>query len=76
MEVETKKRRRGEVEHLPASQLEATLGSTILSRGSAELTLDYLIDRRNFDLDALKANLSVGNLNLHPTCMASFQLIS
>jgi hypothetical protein len=57
MEVETKKRRRGELEHLPASQLEATLGSTILSRGSAELALDYLIDRYNFDLDALKAKL-------------------
>jgi hypothetical protein len=36
---------------------QATLGSTILSRGSAELALDYLIDRYNFDLDALKAIL-------------------
>jgi hypothetical protein len=55
MEVPTKKRRRGEVEHLSTAQLEATLDAAILSQGTAELALIYLIDRYEFDLVALKA---------------------
>ena len=57
MEVRTKKRRRGEVEQLSAGQLEQTLDEAILSQGTAELALIYLIDHYEFDLGALKARL-------------------
>jgi hypothetical protein len=57
MEVPSKKRRRGEVEPLSAGQLEATLDAAVLSHGSAELALIYLIDRYEFDLGTLKARL-------------------
>ena len=58
MEVRMKKRRRGEVKHLSAAQLETTLDEAILSQGTAELALIYLIDRYEFDLGALKARLA------------------
>ena len=57
MEVRTKKRRRGEVEQLSAGQLEQTLDEAILSQGTVELALIYLIDHYEFDLGALKARL-------------------
>ena len=57
MEVRTKKRRRGEVEQLSAGQLEQTLDEAILSQGTAELALIYLIDHYEFDLGALKVRL-------------------
>ena len=60
MQVQTKKRRQGEVEHLSPAQLEATLDAAIqpiLSQDSPELAIIYLIDRYEFDLDALKAKL-------------------
>ena len=57
MEVRAKKRRRGEVEHLSAAQLQKTLDEAILSQGTAELALIYLIERYEFDLGALKARL-------------------
>ena len=58
MEVQTKKRRRGQVDRLSAAQLEATLDDAILSQGSAALALIYLIDHYEFDLDALKDRLA------------------
>jgi len=54
MEGPMKKRRRGEVEQLSAAQLEAALDEAILSKGTAELALIYLIDLYEFDLDAFK----------------------
>ena len=63
-----KKRRRGEVEQLSAAQLETALDEAILSKGTAELALIYLIDRYEFDLGALKARLvgmQFGSASLH-----------
>jgi hypothetical protein len=57
MQVQTKKRRQGEVKHLYAAQLEATLDAAILSQDSPELAVIYLTDHYEFDLDALKAKL-------------------
>lgn len=57
MEVQTKKRRQGEVEHLSAAQLATILDDAILSQGTAELALIYLINHYEFDLGALKARL-------------------
>jgi hypothetical protein len=39
---------------LSAAQLEAALDEAVLSKGTAELAFIYLIDRYEFDLDALK----------------------
>ena len=61
-EESTKKRRRGEVEQLSDSQLEAALDEAILSKDTAELAVTNLVDRYNLDLVALSARLE--NLNL------------
>ena len=57
MEAPAKKRRLGEVKQLSKAELETALDDAILSKGTAELALIYLIDRYEFDLDALKARL-------------------
>lgn len=58
MEAPAKKRRRGEVKPLSKAELETALDEAILSKGIAELASIYLIDRYEFDLDALKARLA------------------
>jgi hypothetical protein len=55
--IMAKKRRRGEVEDLPVQDLPVALQSAITSRGSAELALLFLIDKYDFNLDALKSRL-------------------
>lgn len=54
----TNMRRLGEVEQLSRDQLEATLDPAIASQDNAEFVITYLIDRYEFDLDALKAKLT------------------
>ena len=58
MEAPAKKRRRGEVKQLSKAELETALDEAILSKGIAELASIYLIDRYEFDVDALKARLA------------------
>ena len=43
--------------NLSKAELETALDDAILSKGSAEIALIYLVDRYEFDLDALKARL-------------------
>jgi hypothetical protein len=52
-----RKRRRGEVEDLPLHDLPATLESAITSHGSAELAVLFLIEKYDFNLDALRGRL-------------------
>lgn len=73
MEAPAKKRRRGEVKQLSKDELETALDDAILSKGTAELALMYLIDRYEFDLDALRARL-VGMQFESPSLHAIFRL--
>lgn len=57
LEVDMKERRRGEVEPLSVTQLSTALDAAILSQGSTELALIYLIDRYELNLNGLKAIL-------------------
>jgi hypothetical protein len=60
MEAPAKKQRRGEVKQLSKAELETALDDAILSKGTGELALIYLIHRYEFDIDALKDRLVGG----------------
>jgi hypothetical protein len=57
MESPTKKWQHGEMKLLPTNGLSETLDSAIASQGSAELAVIYLMDKYDFDLDELKAQI-------------------